>query len=143
MATAPHAILTLSKLCPQVTEWVESVRNLTQPASVHWCEGSDSEIARLTAQLTASGELLQLNEKEFPGCQLARSNPSDVARVEHLTFVCTRNKEDAGPNNNWMAPADAHEKMRAPVRRLHEGPHAVCGALLHGTAGFAAVALWR
>jgi phosphoenolpyruvate carboxykinase (GTP) len=92
---------------------VESVRNLTQPASVHWCEGSDSEIARLTAQLKASGELLQLNEKEFPGCQLARSNPSDVARVEHLTFVCTRNKEDAGPNNNWMAPADAHEKMRA------------------------------
>ncbi|HTC54465.1 MAG TPA: phosphoenolpyruvate carboxykinase (GTP) [Steroidobacteraceae bacterium] len=113
MATAPQALLALSKLCPQVTQWVESVRNLTQPASVHWCEGSDSEIARLTAQLKASGELLQLNEKEFPGCQLARSNPSDVARVEHLTFVCTRNKEDAGPNNNWMAPADAHEKMRA------------------------------
>ena len=113
MATAPHAILPLSKLCPQVTEWVESVRNLTQPAQVHWCEGSDSEIARLTEQLKASGELLQLNEKEFPGCQLARSNPSDVARVEHLTFVCTRHKDDAGPNNNWMAPADAHEKMRA------------------------------
>jgi phosphoenolpyruvate carboxykinase (GTP) len=113
MATAPHAILTLSKLCPPVTEWVESVRRLTQPAAVYWCEGSDSEIERLTAQLKASGELLQLNEKEFPGCQLARSNPSDVARVEHLTFVCTRNKEDAGPNNNWMSPADAHEKMRA------------------------------
>src|ERR1700728_2045523 len=113
MATAPHAILTLSKLCPQVTEWVESVRQLTQPASVYWCEGSDSEIKRLTEQLKASGELSQLNEKEFPGCQLARSNPSDVARVEHLTFVCTRKKEDAGPNNNWMAPADAHEKMRA------------------------------
>ncbi len=113
MATAPHALLTLSKLCPQVTEWVESVRNLTQPAAVHWCEGSDSEIARLTAELTASGELLQLNEKEFPGCQLARSNPTDVARVEHLTFVCTRNKDDAGPNNNWMAPAEAHDKMRA------------------------------
>jgi phosphoenolpyruvate carboxykinase (GTP) len=113
MATAPHAILTLPKLCPQVTDWVESVRLLTQPASVHWCEGSDGEIKRLTEQLEASGELSQLNEQEFPGCQLARSNPSDVARVEHLTFVCTRNKEDAGPNNNWMAPADAHDKMRA------------------------------
>jgi phosphoenolpyruvate carboxykinase (GTP) len=111
MATAPQALLALSKLCPQVTQWVESVRDLTQPASVHWCEGSDSEVARLTAELKASGELLQLNEKEFPGCQLARSTPSDVARVEHLTFVCTRNKEDAGPNNNWMAPADAHQKM--------------------------------
>jgi phosphoenolpyruvate carboxykinase (GTP) len=113
MATAPQAILPLPKLCPQVTEWVESARNLTQPASVYWCEGSDEEIARLTAQLKASGELSTLNEKEFPGCQLARSNPSDVARVEHLTFVCTRNKDDAGPNNNWMAPQDAHEKMRA------------------------------
>jgi phosphoenolpyruvate carboxykinase (GTP) len=113
MATAPHAILPLSKLCPEVTEWVESVRNLTQPAAVYWCEGSEDEIERLTAQLQASGDLMALNEKEFPGCHLARSNPSDVARVEHLTFVCTRNKEDAGPNNNWMAPADAHEKMRA------------------------------
>jgi phosphoenolpyruvate carboxykinase (GTP) len=111
MATAPHAILPLSKLCPQVTDWVESVRNLTQPASVYWCEGSDAEIERLTEQLRASGELTKLNETEFPGCHLARSNPSDVARVEHLTFVCTRNKEDAGPNNNWMAPSDAHAKM--------------------------------
>jgi phosphoenolpyruvate carboxykinase (GTP) len=112
MATAPHAILPLSKLCPQVTEWVESVRNLTQPAAVHWCEGSAGEIKRLTEQLKETGELAELNQKEFPGCHLARSNPSDVARVEHLTFVCTRNKEDAGPNNNWMAPGDAHEKMR-------------------------------
>jgi phosphoenolpyruvate carboxykinase (GTP) len=111
MATAPHAILSLSKLCPQVTDWVESVRNLTQPASVYWCEGSDAEIERLTEQLRASGELTRLNETEFPDCHLARSNPSDVARVEHLTFVCTRNKEDAGPNNNWMAPIDAHAKM--------------------------------
>ena len=112
MATAPHAILPLSKLCPEVTEWVESVRNLTQPASVYWCEGTEDEFERLTAQLMASGDLSELNQSEFPGCHLARSNPSDVARVEHLTFVCTRNKEDAGPNNNWMSPTDAHEKMR-------------------------------
>jgi phosphoenolpyruvate carboxykinase (GTP) len=113
MATAPHAILPLSKLCPEVTEWVDSVRNLTQPSSVYWCEGSEDEIERLTDELKASGDLSELNQQEFPGCHLARSNPSDVARVEHLTFVCTRNKEDAGPNNNWMSPSDAHEKMRA------------------------------
>ncbi len=113
MATAPHAILPLSKLCPQVTDWVESVRSLTQPASVHWCEGSAQEFERLTGELEARGELAALNPQQYPGCHLARSNPSDVARVEHLTFVCTRNKEDAGPNNNWMAPADAHAKMSA------------------------------
>jgi phosphoenolpyruvate carboxykinase (GTP) len=113
MATAPHAILPLSKLCPEVTEWVDSVKNLTQPSSVYWCEGSEDEIERLTDELKASGDLSELNQQEFPGCHLARSNPSDVARVEHLTFVCTRNKEDAGPNNNWMSPGDAHEKMRA------------------------------
>jgi len=113
MATAPHAILPLSKLSPEVTAWVESVRNLTQPSSVYWCDGSASEMKHLTEQLKETGELSELNQKEFPGCHLARSNPSDVARVEHLTFVCTRNKEDAGPNNHWMSPSDAHEKMRA------------------------------
>jgi phosphoenolpyruvate carboxykinase (GTP) len=112
MATAPHAILPLSKLCPEVTDWVESVVKLTQPASVHWCEGSAAEMQRLTQQLKSSGELSELNPRQFPGCHLARSAPSDVARVEHLTFVCTRNKEDAGPNNHWMAPAEAHAKMR-------------------------------
>jgi len=112
MATAPHAILPLSRLSPAVADWVESVRHLTQPAAVHWCEGSESEIRQLTAQLEQSGELLRLDEKTFPNCHLARSNPQDVARVEHLTFVCTRNKEDAGPNNNWMAPAEARAKMR-------------------------------
>src|SRR5580698_707009 len=121
MATAPHAILPLSKLCPQVTEWVESVRNLTQPAQVYWCEGSEDEVERLTGQLEASGELSRLNQKEFPGCHLARSKPSDVARVEHLTFVCTRNKDDAGPNNNWMSPGDAHEKMRALIAGCMKG----------------------
>ncbi len=112
MATAPNALLPLPKLSPEVTAWVESVRQLTQPAAVHWCEGSAAEIKQLTAQLETSGELIRLNEKEFPNCHLARSNPSDVARVEHLTFVCTSRKEDAGPNNNWMAPAEAHAKMR-------------------------------
>jgi phosphoenolpyruvate carboxykinase (GTP) len=112
MATAPHAIVSLPDISHGVAAWVESVRKLTQPNSVYWCEGSASEIRELTAQLVRSGELTALNTQQFPGCLLARSSPSDVARVEHLTFVCTRSKEDAGPNNNWMAPDEAHAKMR-------------------------------
>ena len=113
MATAPQAIVALPDISRAVFEWVESVRKLTQPSSVYWCEGSASEIRELTAQLVRSGELTALNAQQFPGCLLARSSPSDVARVEHLTFVCTRSKDDAGPNNNWMAPDEAHAKMRA------------------------------
>ncbi len=112
MATAAHLLTPLSQLSPAVAEWVESVRELTQPRAIHWCDGSDAEQRELTAKLTRDGELKALNPEFFPGCNLARSNPSDVARVEHLTFICTRSKEDAGPNNNWMAPDEAHTKMR-------------------------------
>jgi len=113
MATAPHLISPLSSLSPEVAKWVESVRVLTQAKSVHWCDGSDAEIRELTQQLEQSGELKQLNQQEFPGCHIARSHPSDVARVEHLTFICSKEKEDAGPNNNWMAPDEARAKMKA------------------------------
>ncbi len=111
MATAPLALPALSALSPAVSEWVASVRQLTQPERVHWCEGSDDEYRGLIAELEASGELQKLNEAHYPNCFLARSHPSDVARVEHLTFVCTTHQEDAGPNNHWMAPADAKAKM--------------------------------
>jgi phosphoenolpyruvate carboxykinase (GTP) len=112
MATAPHEFTALAQLSRAVSEWVESVRRLTQPAEVYWCEGSPAEARELTSKLIQSGELTVLNQQEFPGCNLARSSPSDVARVEHLTFVCTRAQEDAGPNNHWMAPDEAHAKMR-------------------------------
>jgi phosphoenolpyruvate carboxykinase (GTP) len=113
MATAPHLITPLDRLSKEVAEWVESVRQLTQAKAVRWCDGSAAEQRELTAKLVKDGELTPLNEKEFPGCHLARSNPSDVARVEHLTFICSESQEDAGPNNNWMAPAEARAKMRA------------------------------
>ncbi|MCP5360578.1 MAG: phosphoenolpyruvate carboxykinase (GTP) [Sinobacteraceae bacterium] len=114
MATAPQTFLPpLSQISGPVAEWVESIKTLTRPRSVHWCEGSDAEYRSLIDQLAASGELQKLNPETFPNCYLARSNPSDVARVEHLTFVCTSNRDDAGPNNNWMAPAEAHAKMRS------------------------------
>jgi phosphoenolpyruvate carboxykinase (GTP) len=112
MATAPHLASPLSKLSRDVANWVDSVRQLTQPAQVHWCDGSDAEIARLTSELVQKNELKPLNQQEFPGCHLARSHPSDVARVEHLTYICTSSKEDAGPNNNWMDPKEARAKMR-------------------------------
>ena len=113
MATAPQTFLPLAQISRPVAEWVESIQALTRPQAVHWCEGSDAEYRSLIDQLAASGELQKLNPETFPNCYLARSNPSDVARVEHLTFVCTSNREDAGPNNNWMAPAEAHAKMRS------------------------------
>jgi phosphoenolpyruvate carboxykinase (GTP) len=112
MATAAHLLTPLSQLSPAVADWVESVRELTQPRAIHWCDGSEAEQRELTAKLLREGELKALNPELFPGCNLARSNPSDVARVEHLTFICTRSKDDAGPNNNWMAPDEAHTKMR-------------------------------
>jgi len=93
--------------------WVEEVAKLTQPDSIHWCTGSDAENSKLIDAMLATGDLIKLNPATHPNCYLHRSNPSDVARVEHLTFVCTRNREDAGPNNHWMEPAEAHRKVDA------------------------------
>jgi phosphoenolpyruvate carboxykinase (GTP) len=96
-----------------LNEWVADVAALTRPDAIHWCDGSDAEYAALLAGMVADGTLLPLNQDTHPGCYLHRSDPDDVARVEHLTFVCTRERDDAGPNNHWMAPADAHAKMDA------------------------------
>jgi phosphoenolpyruvate carboxykinase (GTP) len=112
MATAAHLVSPLSHLSQDVSQWVDSVRELTQPRAVHWCDGSEAEVRELTAKLVRDGELQVLNPEFFPGCHLSRSSPSDVARVEHLTYICTPSKEDAGPNNNWMEPRQAHAKMR-------------------------------
>lgn len=95
-----------------LNDWVQSIADRTQPASIHWCDGSDAEFDGLVGQMQDSGDLLPLGEN-YPGCYLHRSDPTDVARVEHLTFVCSKNEDDAGPNNHWMDPADAHKKMDA------------------------------
>ena len=116
MATAPEAPVPLAHLSREVTDWVESVRELTQPKAVHWCDGSPAELRELTAQLVRNGELETLNAEHFPGCYLYRSDPNDVARVEHLTFVCPSSREDAGPNNNWMPPDEAKAKLRELFR---------------------------
>jgi len=94
-------------------QWVEEVAKLTQPDKIHWCNGSDAENKALIEQMLVTGDLIKLNQKTHPNCYLHRSNPTDVARVEHLTFICTKNKDEAGPNNNWMDPAEANAKMDA------------------------------
>lgn len=93
--------------------WVAEVAALTKPDAIHWCDGSDAENARLIAQMQADGTLIKLNEQTHPNSWLHRSHPDDVARVEHLTFVCTTQQDDAGPNNHWMSPGDGHAKMDA------------------------------
>ncbi len=113
MATAPQHLTSLASLNRDVADWVDEVARLTKPDRIYWCDGSESEFQMLERELVAKKELLPLNQSEFPGCHLYRSHPSDVARVEHLTFVCTQDEEDAGPNNHWMAPEDAHQKMDA------------------------------
>ena len=94
-------------------DWVDQVAEVTQPENIHWCDGSEAEYQQLIDEMCQSGTLIPLNEKVYPNCYLHRSDPSDVARVEHLTFICTENEEDAGPNNLWMSPADAHHKIDA------------------------------
>ena len=91
--------------------WVDAMVQLTRPDAVHWCDGSDAENAALIAKMQADGTLIKLNEHTHPNSWLHRSHPDDVARVEHLTFVCTSQEEDAGPNNHWMAPDEGHATM--------------------------------
>ncbi|HET8940080.1 MAG TPA: phosphoenolpyruvate carboxykinase (GTP) [Polyangiales bacterium] len=91
--------------------WIEESAKLTKPDNIVWCDGSDDEHHRLTEIALAQGVLEPLNQEKLPGCYYSRSNPNDVARVEHLTFICTKTKAEAGPTNNWMAPDDAYKKL--------------------------------
>lgn len=96
---------------PELAAWVDEVASLTKPDQIRWIDGSDAEHDELIENMLEDGTLEKLNEITHPNCFLHRSDPKDVARVEHLTFVCTENPEDAGPNNNWMAIDDGHEKV--------------------------------
>ncbi len=96
-----------------LTDWVNEVAALTQPDKVYWCDGSEREYRTLVDQMLGDGTLIALNQEHYPGCYLHRSDPDDVARVEHLTYVCTRNKVDAGPNNNWLDPVEAKANMQS------------------------------
>ena len=95
----------------ELKAWVEEIARQCQPERIHWCDGSDEEYQSMVNSMLQNGTLIQLNPKTHPECYLHRSDPTDVARTEHLTFVCTPDKEDAGPNNNWKDPGEAHTLM--------------------------------
>ena len=104
-----------------LTDWVEDVAQLTQPDRIVWCDGSEDEYHALIEQMLREGTLLRLNERKYPNCYLHRSHPTDVARTEHLTFICTPKPEDAGPTNNWMSPEEARERVGALFRGCMRG----------------------
>ncbi len=93
-------------------KWVAEVAAMTKPSRIVWSDGSKGEYDALVEQMLRDGTLVALNQRTYPNCYLHRSHPSDVARTEQLTFICSREKDDAGPTNNWMAPADGKAKAR-------------------------------
>ena len=101
----------------EVVQWVTEVAELTQPSAVVWCNGSQDEWNQITSEMVAEGSLIPLNKDLRPGSFLARSHPADVARVEDRTFICSENEADAGPTNNWRAPAE----MKAELQPFFEG----------------------
>ncbi|BCS82094.1 phosphoenolpyruvate carboxykinase (GTP) [Anaerocellum diazotrophicum] len=98
-------------LHPSVYEWIDEMAKITKPDKIVWIDGSEEEKQRLIKEALESGELMELNQEKLPGCYLHRTHPSDVARVEDRTFICTPTKEEAGPTNNWMDPNEAYKML--------------------------------
>jgi phosphoenolpyruvate carboxykinase (GTP) len=97
---------------PHLCKWVQKMAELTQPAAIHWVDGSLEEYEALCAQMVGAGTFIKLNEQLWPGCYYARSDASDVARVEDRTYICSLSRDSAGPTNNWVDPFEMRRKLK-------------------------------
>src|SRR3990172_9085665 len=102
-------------------QWVDEVAGQTTPDRVHWCTGTEQENQELVGNMLRDGTLIELDPRTHPQSYLHRSDPTDVARTEQLTFICTSRKDDAGPTNNWMDPQEAHAKLNGLFRGSMKG----------------------
>jgi phosphoenolpyruvate carboxykinase (GTP) len=109
---SPHTSVPLSTN-KHLIRWVDKMADLAKPAAIHWVDGSEEENEALCSQMVASGTFIKLNQELWPGCYYARSDASDVARVEDRTFICSLSKEAAGPTNNWENPFEMRRKLRS------------------------------
>lgn len=104
-----------------VLKWIEEMKTLLEPDDVVWIDGSDKQSDSLREQAVSTGELIRLNQEKLPGCYLHRTAQNDVARVEDRTFICSRNKEDAGPTNNWKDPREAYDMLYNIAKGSYRG----------------------
>ena len=104
-----------------VLSWINEKIDLVKPEKVVWIDGSEEQIEALRAEAVKTGEMIKLNEEKLPGCYLHRTNPNDVARVEDRTFICSREKENAGPTNNWCDPKEMYEKLYSIAKDSYKG----------------------
>ncbi|MFZ5801088.1 MAG: phosphoenolpyruvate carboxykinase domain-containing protein, partial [Candidatus Omnitrophota bacterium] len=102
-------------------KWVKDMAKLTKPDKIYWCDGTDEERLRLEEEAIKTGEVIRLNKERLPDCIYHRTAVNDVARTEHLTYICTKNKKDVGPTNNWMPPKEAYKKAAEYFRGEMKG----------------------